>query len=101
MRSGLAWIATATASEQPCDTRPYTSLRTSALVISADPLKLDTLTSFACVCVCVCVRSRARTKRYANGMADRTRARMPALAHRVSRPRGTGSVGAGHRVSRR
>ena len=26
---------------------------------------------------------------------------MPALAHRVSRPRGTGSVGAGHRVSRR
>jgi hypothetical protein len=28
-------------------------------------------------------------------------AHMPALAHRVSRPRGTGSVGAGHRVSRR
>ena len=26
---------------------------------------------------------------------------MPALARRVSRPRGTGSVGAGHRVSRR
>ena len=26
---------------------------------------------------------------------------MPALAHRVSRPRGTGSVGAGHRVNRR
>ena len=58
MRSGLAWIATATASEQPCDTRPYTSLRTSALVISADPLKLDTLTSFACVCVCVCTFAR-------------------------------------------
>jgi len=67
--------------------------------------------------VCVCVRVRVRVRvlvcvyTHASSGPQVARVRvdihtcmhthMPALAHRVSRPRGTRSVGAGHRFSRR
>ena len=61
-----------------------------------DPVPRGLLCMHICMYVYTRTRARARVQ-----MHTYMHTHMPALAHRVSRPRGTGSVGAGHRVSRR